>query len=172
MTTKRWNGSSYVDLTTFKRWNGSAWVSLTFGRRWNGSAWIDFLSSGGAITFSTSDGSFIDSSTCDTGDGSCPITYNASDTDTYTIGGTTGAYTLSATVSSGDSVTIDTTAVGQITVSTSLGRNSSKSGEIKVTITDTLGSSDFYVPFAFSYTYLRDSLPPPFNPEYPPPELQ
>lgn len=41
MTAKRWNGSSYTDLTTFKRWSGSAWVDLTVAKRWNGTTWED-----------------------------------------------------------------------------------------------------------------------------------
>lgn len=47
MTIKRWNGSSYVDLTTLKRWNGSAWVDITLAKRWSGSAWVDIPLPGG-----------------------------------------------------------------------------------------------------------------------------
>ncbi len=41
MTGKRWNGTAYVDLTTFKRWNGTSWVDLTVGKRWDGASWVD-----------------------------------------------------------------------------------------------------------------------------------
>lgn len=49
MTMKRWNGSSWIDLTTAKKWNGSAWVDLTLAKRWNGTSWVDIpLPGGGA----------------------------------------------------------------------------------------------------------------------------
>ena len=172
MAGKRWNGSAWVDHATKKRWNGSAWVDLTIAKRWNGSAWVDIYAGGGALTFATSDGAFTDSYSCDNPSGSCPLTYAVFDTDTYTVGGNTGAYTVAAVVSTGDAVTIDTSVAGSITVSTTVGRNVSKSGEIKVTVTDTVGSADFYVPFAFSYTYTQETLGPPFEPDYPPPEVQ
>lgn len=44
MAGKRWNGSSFVDLsTTRKRWNGSSWVDLVTAKRWNGTVWIDLF---------------------------------------------------------------------------------------------------------------------------------
>lgn len=43
MAMKRWNGSSYTDLTTRKRWNGSSWVDLTVARRWNGTRWVTMI---------------------------------------------------------------------------------------------------------------------------------
>lgn len=172
MAGKRWNGSAWVDHATKKRWNGSAWVDLTIAKRWNGSAWVDIYASGGTLTFATSDGSFTDSYSCDNPSGGCPLSRSVSDTDTYTVGGNTGAYTVAAAVSSGDAVTIDTGTVGSITVSTTVGRNASKAGEIKVTVTDTVGSADFYVPFAFSYTYTQEGSGPPFNPDLPLSELQ
>lgn len=175
MAGKRWNGSAWVDHATKKRWNGSAWVDLTIAKRWNGSEWIDIYAGGGGggtITFATSDGSFTEDYSCDNPTGNCPLSYSVADTDTYTVGGTTGAYTVAAMLSTGDSVAINTAVGGEITVSTTVGRNTYKSGEIKVTVTDTLGSADFYVPFAFSYTYTQDSLGPPFEPDYPPAEVQ
>lgn len=170
MAGKRWNGSSWVDHTTKKRWNGSSWVDLTIAKRWNGSTWVDIYSGGSALTFSTVDGEFTDSYACDNPSGSCPLTYSASDSDTYTVGGNTGAYTVTGVVSSGPSVTIDTSTPGTMVVSTSVGRNTDKTGEIKVTVTDTVTSADFYIPFSFSYTYTQGGSGPPFEPDVPPSE--
>lgn len=172
MAGKRWNGASWLDHTTKKRWNGSAWVDLTIAKRWNGSAWVDIYGGAGSLTFATADGAFTDSYSCDNPSGSCPLTYSVSDTDTYTVGGNVGAYTVSAVVATGPTVSIDTNTPGTMIVSTSVGRNITKEGEIKVTVTDTVGSADFYVPFAFSYTYTQDTLGPPFEPDVPPPEVQ
>lgn len=38
---KRWDGASWMDLTTRKRWDGAGWVDLSIMKRWNGSAWVD-----------------------------------------------------------------------------------------------------------------------------------
>lgn len=47
MTIKRWNGTSYTDLTTLKRWNGTTWVDITLAKRWNGTTWVDIPLPGG-----------------------------------------------------------------------------------------------------------------------------
>lgn len=37
----RYNGSTWVDLTTAKRYSGTAWVDLVTRKRYNGSSWVD-----------------------------------------------------------------------------------------------------------------------------------
>jgi hypothetical protein len=37
----RWNGSSWVRITTLKRWDGSSWVDVALVRRWDGSNWVN-----------------------------------------------------------------------------------------------------------------------------------
>lgn len=44
---KRWDGATWVDLTTAKRWDGSAWVDLTIAKRWDGASWVDIPLPGG-----------------------------------------------------------------------------------------------------------------------------
>lgn len=173
MAGKRWNGSSFVDISTKNRWNGSSWVDLTTAKRWNGTSWIDLFPAGSGLTFATSDAQFSEYYTCD--GSSCELTKTMSDTDTYTVGGGTAPYTVTATLSSGSTVTINTSVPGQITVSTTVGRNVTKEGEIKVTVTDSAGSpatADFYVPFNFEYYYTIDDLGPPFRPDLPPTEME
>lgn len=170
MAGKRWNGSSYVDISTKKRWNGSAWVDIVTAKRWSGSAWIDLFPAA-TLSFTNADGNYYGYYTCD--GTSCELTKTLSDTDTYTISGGTSPYTVSAVVTDGPSVSIDTGTSGQITVSTTVGRNTIKQGEIKVTVTDSAGTpnvADFYVPFYFEYYYTQGGLGPPFEPEYPPAE--
>jgi hypothetical protein len=170
MAGKRWNGSSYVDVSTKKRWNGSSWINLTTAKRWNGSSWIDIFPAS-TLTFATSDGVFSEIYSCD-GSG-CELNKTVSDTDTYTISGGTSPYTVTAVLQSGAQVTIDTATAGQITLTTTVGRNIVKEGEIKVTVTDSAGTpntADFYVPYYFEYAFTIDGQGPPFEPEYPPPE--
>lgn len=38
---KKWNGSSWQDITTLKKWNGSAWQDISSLKKYNGSAWQD-----------------------------------------------------------------------------------------------------------------------------------
>ena len=168
MAGKRWNGSSWVDHTTKKRWNGSTWVDLTIAKRWNGSAWVDIYAGGGggALTFVISP--FFNSYSCDASYESCPISTVLSDTNTYTVSGGTSPYTVTAVVDWGDPVTINTATAGQITLSASVGRNTEKTGNIKITVTDSAGSpvtQDFYIDYSFDYLYIPDnSTPPdPFN---------
>lgn len=168
MAGNRWNGSAFVGISTKKRWNGSAWTDLATAKRWNGSAWVD-LFPGSVLSFSTSDAAFSEAYSCD--GTSCPLSVTLTDTDTYSISGGTAPYSISAVVNSGPSVTINTSTPGQITVSTTIGRATVKSGEIKVTVTDSTGTpnvENFYVPFSFTYTYTRDGLYPPFEPDYSP----
>ena len=170
MAGKRWNGSSYVDINTKKRWNGSSWVDIVTAKRWNGSSWIDLFPAS-TLTFTNADGNYYGYYTCD--GSSCETSKTLSDTDTYTISGGTAPYTVTAVVSDGPSVSINTSTPGQITVSTTVGRNIIKQGEIKVTVTDSAGTpnvANFYIPFYFEYYYTIGGSGPPFEPEYPPAE--
>jgi len=47
MTAKRWDGSSWQDISTAKRWDGSGWVDITTAKRWDGNAWHDITFAGG-----------------------------------------------------------------------------------------------------------------------------
>jgi hypothetical protein len=177
MAGKRWNGSAWVDHATKKRWNGSTWVDLTIAKRWNGSAWVDIYTGGGggggsAILLNPTTSSFEDTLVCDNPSGSCPLTDTQSDTVVYAASGGTGPYTVTAVVSTGPALTLNVNNVGfVITASTTVGRNLSKEGEVKVTVTDSLAASaDFYIPFSFSYIYTQENLGPPFEPDYPPAE--
>jgi hypothetical protein len=137
---------------------------------------VDIYPSGGGsnIVFNASPSSFVDSLSCDNPSGSCPLTDDQLAIVTYGISGGTGPYTVVAVVASGPALTLSVDNVGfVITASTTVGRNTSKTGEVKVTVTDSLSATaDFYIPFSFSYTYTQDSLGPPFEPDYPPPEVQ
>lgn len=153
MAGKRWNGSSFVDITTKKRWNGTAWVNITTAKRWTGSAWVDLFPAGGT-TFTLTLADFYGSFFC-TGN-TCPISRTLSDTNTYTISGGTAPYTVTASVFSGVPVTINTATAGQITVSTTVGRNDFKEGTIAITITDSSSTpitNVFYRDYSFSYVY-------------------
>lgn len=46
MTSRRFNGSAWVDMSIRRRFNGSAWIDMQYGRRFNGSAWIDMWTNG------------------------------------------------------------------------------------------------------------------------------
>jgi hypothetical protein len=174
MAGKRWNGSAYVDHTTKKRWNGSAWVNLTIAKRWNGSAWVDIYPAGSSILLNPVTSNFTDYLACDNPSGSCPLTDSQSDTVTYACSGGTGPYTVVAVVSTGPALTLSVDNVGfVITASTTVGRNTLKEGEVKVTVTDSLAATaDFYLPFSFSYDYTEEGSGPPFEPDYPPSEQQ
>jgi hypothetical protein len=155
MTAKRYNGTSFVDISTYKRWNGSAWVTLTTAKRWNGSAWVNLFAGGGggggSLALNPSSIDFLAAEGC-TGD-ACPITAYPSDFVTYAVTGNTGAYTVAVTLFEGDAVTIDTTVSNKITLSASCGRNVEKNGTIKVSVTDTLGTADFFLGFSFTYVW-------------------
>jgi len=175
MAGSRWNGSSWVGVTTKKRWNGSTWVNLTTAKRWNGSTWIDlFPVAPLALGNTTAD--FTDSLTCDNPSGSCPLTDSQSDVVTYNVTGGTAPYTVVAVVSDGPALTIAVDNVAKtVTASTTVGRNDAKTGEIKITVTDSAGTpnvADFYLPFSFSYTYTENGQGPPFEPDLPPSEQQ
>jgi|GEM_PF-7061446 len=43
MSTKRFDGTNWVDCTANKRFDGINWVAESFERRFNGSNWIDYL---------------------------------------------------------------------------------------------------------------------------------
>ena len=92
----------------------------------------------------------------------------------YAVAGGTGPYTVAAVVSTGPALTLSVNNIGfVITASTTVGRNTSKTGEVKVTVTDSLAATaDFYIPFSFSYIYTQENLGPPFEPDYPPAEVQ
>ena len=165
MAGKRWNGSSWVDHTTKKRWNGSTWVDLTIAKRWNGSSWVDIYAAGGGggtLTFVIAP--FFNSYECDTATSpSCPISTTLSDTNTYTVSGGTSPYTVTAVVDWGDPVTINTATAGQITLSASVGRNTDKVGNIKITVTDSSATpitQDFYADYSFDYLYITDNYTP------------
>jgi hypothetical protein len=156
MAGKRWNGSSWVDHATKKRWNGSSWVDLTIAKRWNGSAWVDIYAGGGSsLVFTPSVSFFEDSYFCSVDDEppTCPTSKALSDSVTYSVTGNTGAYTVVGSNYSGSSVTVDNGTPGTLALSTSCGRNGAKEGEIKVVITDTVGSITVYMPFSFTYDY-------------------
>lgn len=175
MAGTRWNGSSWANITTKKRWNGTTWVDLTIAKRWNGSAWVDLFSATPLALGNTSD-DFTDTLSCDNPSGSCPITDSQSDTVTYNVSGGTAPYSVTAVVSDGPALTIvvDNSAK-TITASTTVGRNDSKTGEIKITVTDSAGTPavvDFYLPFSFTYVYTEGGSGPPFEPDLPPAELQ
>ena len=174
MAGKRWNGSAWVDHTIKKRWNGSAWVNLTIAKRWNGSAWVDIYPSGGGsgILLNPTTSSFEDTLACDNPSGSCPVTDAQSDTITYAASGGTGPYTVTAVVVDGPPITLSVNnSTFVITASTTVGRNDSKIGEVKVTVTDSLAASaDFYFPFSFTYEYTEGGFGPPFEPDFPPAE--
>ncbi len=175
MAGTRWNGSSWANITTKKRWNGTTWADLTIAKRWNGSAWVDLFAAIPLALGNTTD-NFTDTLSCDNPTGSCPITDTQSDSVVYNVSGGTSPYTVTAVVADGPPLTIvvdDPTKT--ITASTSVGRNDSKTGEIKVTVTDSAGTPavvDFYLPFSFTYVYTESGQGPPFEPEFPPSEQQ
>ena len=175
MAGTRWNGSSWASISTKKRWNGSTWVDLTIAKRWNGSAWVDLFAATPLALGNTTD-NFTDTLSCDNPTGSCPLTDTQSDTVTYAVSGGTGPYTVTASVTDGPNITLSVdNSSFVITASTTVGRNDSKVGEIKVTVTDSAGTPavvDFYLPFSFTYVYTEGGLGPPFEPDLPPVEQQ
>ena len=170
MAGKRWNGSTWIDHATKKRWNGSAWVDLTIAKRWNGSSWVDiYTGGGGGGTLSFLISPFSDLFTCDESFEFCPISTPLSDTNTYTVSGGTSPYIVTAVVDWGDPVTINTATAGQITLSASVGRNAEKTGNIKITVTDSAAipvTQDFYADYSFVYGYIPENPNPgdPFDP--------
>lgn len=175
MAGTRWNGSSWASISTKKRWNGSTWVDLTIAKRWNGSTWVDlFAATPLALGNTTAD--FTDTLSCDNPTGSCPLTDAQSDVVVYNVTGGTAPYSVTAVVSDGPALTIAVDNVAKtITASTTVGRNDSKTGEIKITVTDSAGSPavvDFYLPFSFTYVYTEGGEGPPFEPDLPPSEQQ
>lgn len=175
MAGTRWNGSSWVGITTKKRWNGTTWVDLTIAKRWNGSAWVDLFSAA-VLELGNTTADFTDTLSCDNPTGSCPITDSQSDTVSYNVTGGTSPYTVTAVVSDGPPITLSVNnSTKVITASTTVGRNDSKVGEIKVTVTDSAGTpnvADFYLPFSFTYVYTESGQGPPFEPDLPPSEQQ
>ena len=151
MAGKRWNGSAWVDHTTKKRWNGSSWVDLTIAKRWNGSAWVDIYTGGGVLTFVPTPTSVSRFYFC-TEPNVCPMSKTFTTNITYVVGGNTGAYTVVATAV-GDSVSIDNATLGQIGVTATCGRTDTKTGELKVVVTDTVTSATFYIPYTHTYLY-------------------
>ena len=119
---------------------------------------------------------FTDTLSCDNPTGSCPLTDAQSDVVVYNVSGGTSPYTVTAVVSDGPALTIAVDNVAKtITASTTVGRNDSKTGEIKITVTDSAGSPavvDFYLPFSFTYVYTEGGEGPPFEPDLPPSEQQ
>lgn len=172
MTAKRWSGSTWVDLTAqLKRWTGSAYVALTSGKRWNGSAWVEFWTAGGggglnpAILLNPTDSSLGSYYGCDKGiEGFCPVSITLSDETAYAPSGGTAPYTVTAVNFDGAPVTIEfLTSPNRIKVSSSVGKNTSKSGTIKITVTDNVSSTnEFYMGYTLEYLFIDDGggLPP------------
>lgn len=178
MAGKRRSSTSWIDITTKKRRASSSWVDITTAKRWNGSAWIDLFPSGGGATLllgNTTD-NFTDFLSCDNPSGSCPLSDSQSDVVVYNVTGGTAPYSVVAVVSDGPALTIVVDNVAKtITASTTVNRNFTKSGEIKITVTDSAGTpnvADFYLPFSFSYEYTENGFGPPFEPDFPPSELE
>ena len=138
MTTKRWDGSAFVDLTTCKRWDGSAWVDLTVAKRWDGSAWVDIPLPGGgggplAVTISRD---FIQKAEIDPEP--APSFKNLQTaTVTVTATGGTAPYTYAWTRVSGDSAILCTQpALAATQFQANMAKNSDRIATWRCTVTD------------------------------------
>lgn len=140
MTTKRWDGATWVDVASIKRWDGAAWVAITTYKRWDGSAWIDIAIPGGG------GGSF--SVTISPGTASGLVVSDAlnvtvtSNSVTATPSGGTGPYTYAWTRFSGDSaVSANSPSSATTTFSAIVPKWDSREATMRVTVTDSLSAT-------------------------------
>lgn len=137
-TNKRWDGSSFVDLTTKKRWDGASWVDLTIGKRWDGTTWVDCLSGGGSgLSATVSPGSVsglvVDDATFVT------VTSNSA---TVTATGGAGPYTYAwARVTGSSAVSATSPAAATTTFSATVPLWGMRLATMRCTITDSLSAT-------------------------------
>lgn len=148
MTLKRWNGSSWVDLTFIKRWNGSAWVDLTTLKRWSGSAWVDvpLPGGGGSGLSATVNDSTVFGAELRVQPPTAPavLTVGSDTPATVTVTAIAGTapYTCSWSHLSGDSAVQVNSPTGFTTSFVgNIGKNQSKSAIKRCTVTDSLGAT-------------------------------
>jgi len=113
MAGKRWNGTTFIDLTTTrKRWNGSAWVDITTAKRWSGTAWIDLFPSGPPVDPSLPTAAWVGNSSAYSGytcigsvdpPVSCPVSHTFTLVKSFT---SSGAITITGKPVSGISYSI------------------------------------------------------------------
>lgn len=137
MTMKRWNGTSFADLSIVKRWNGSAWVDLSIAKRWNGSSWVDIpLPGGGAgpLSVTISPGTAYGENNVP--NAPFPSAVNVtSNTVAANVTGGTGTISYSwARVSGSSSVSADTPNAATTSFSATLTRNTGAEAVFRVTV--------------------------------------
>lgn len=138
MTTKRWDGGAFVDLTTCKRWDGASWVDLTVAKRWDGAAWVDITlpgGGGGALSVTISR-DFIQKFDIDP-EPAPPFKTLQTATVTVTAVGGTAPYTYAWTKVSGDSAILCTQpSLASTEFSGTVGKNSDLFATWRCTVTD------------------------------------
>lgn len=143
MTTKRWDGGAFVDLSTMKRWDGATWVDLTVAKRWDGAAWVDITLPGGgggslSVTISRD---FIQKADIDP-EPAPPFKTLQTATVTVTATGGTGPYTYSWARVSGDSaITATQPSLASTEFTATVAKNSDRTATWRCTVTDSAAAT-------------------------------
>lgn len=143
MTKKRWDGGSFVDVTTKKRWDGSSWVDLTVGKRWDGSSWVDiagFGGGGGSFSVTLAPGS-ADAYVFDPAPAPLFKTLTTNSV-TATPSGGTGPYTYAWSLLSGDSaVSANSPTAATTSFTAVVPKRDFREAFYRLTVTDSLSAT-------------------------------
>lgn len=147
MTARRYNGSSYTDLSHFRRWSGSAWVDATFARRWDGSQWVAFWPTYTPISVSISPSSYnnnvsSNSGPVSTGFNAVVTGGNGSPTYSWTLTGVNPAGTVSITAGA---------STGTVTVQFDNGTDIERSATLNLAVDDGTSNDSTSIPITVIY---------------------
>lgn len=152
MPVQRWNGTSFVDLSTLKRWSGSAWVDITLAKRWSGSAWVDLTLPGGSTPSTptaTANRTLVSESVQGVGLAKTITTPPV----TVSVVGGTAPYTYAWTRVSGNAaISADSDTSSSTTFSGVVPRDNTYTAKFRCTVTDALSATD-YIEVIVSLTY-------------------
>lgn len=155
MTMKRWNGSSWVDLTVAKKWNGAAWVDLTLAKRWNGTSWVDIPlpgGGGGALSVTASPGYAFGEINVPNAPYPSAVTV-ASNNVVLNITGGTGTLSISwARVSGTTKAQVSNPSGSTVQFTATLTRNNFASETWRATVTKGAETLTVDIPVELSYT--------------------
>lgn len=146
MTARRYDGSSWQDLSHFRRWSGSAWTDATFARRWDGSQWVEFWPTYTNISASLSPTLYNNTASNSTG----PVDVGFTCSVTGGDGGHTFTWSVTNLIGAGWSI-VSGQGTSSVTVRCINGSNTQFTGTLSCVVSD--GTSSDTPSASLSLTY-------------------